>query len=89
MKVLVKLLASKIYNTILRFSIDNDLNKLFCQLFRLRFLRNHPELKIKAISIEGIDGFEIVNHKSGLKRSFIIKNQGYLSYHNGFDFKRI
>lgn len=87
MKVLVKLLASKIYNTILRFSIDNDLNKLFCQLFRLRFLRNHPELKIRAISIEGIDGFEIVNHKSGLKRSFIIKNQGYLSYHNGFDFR--
>ena len=87
MKSYIKVIVSKIYNTVLRLSIDNDLNKLFRQFFKLRFFWNHRELKIKEIQIEGIDGFEISNIKTDLKRSFIIKNQGYLSYHNGFDFR--
>lgn len=87
MKILLKLIVSKIYNSLLSFSVNNDLNKFFCLLFKLRFIFRHRDLKIKEIQIEGVDGFEISNIKTDLKRSFIIKNQGYLSYHNGFDFR--
>jgi FkbM family methyltransferase len=87
MKSVLKFCVSKTYNFLLGLSINNDLNKLFCLLFKLRFILRNRELKIKEIKIKGINGFEISNINTGLKRSFIIKNQGYLSYHNGLDFR--
>ena len=87
MVFLFKKLVSRIYNSFLKFSINNNVNELFYLIFKLRFLIKNREMKIKKIDIEGNEGFEISNYKKDLKRSFIVKNQGYLSYHNGFDFR--
>lgn len=76
-----------IYYSILKFSISKDNYNLFYQVFRLRLLIKNVDLKIAKTKIEGHNGFVVTDTKTFLKKRFIIKNQGYLSYHNGLDFR--
>lgn len=82
-----KRLKNIIYSSLLKFAILRDNNNLFYLLFRFRLFIKDVNLKIKKIKIDNYIGFEVTDKTTLFKKRFIVKNQGYLSYHNGFDFR--
>jgi len=75
---------SSFFRYLLEKSIANNHDQLFLWFVNLRFLFLHKNLKISKTIVKNQKAFKAWDANLKMGRYFIIKNQGYLSYHNGF-----
>lgn len=81
---MLKKIISYSFRFFLNESIKNKKDFLFLSLVNIRFLFLHKELKIIRTRIENQKVYKISDSKLKITKYFMIKNQGYMSYHNGF-----
>lgn len=76
-------MASRFFRKLILFSVRNNLDVLFYWINNLRFILLRLNLTLNYVEINGVKGFKLTDHNLNLERYFIVKYQGYSSYHNG------